>query len=109
MTVLVFWLLPLLAQADVDGLVAQLGDDSVIEREKAQKALVALGRPALPKLRAHLEQSRDEEVRARLQAIIRHLTQIRWQRNLVDALAAAKKEGKPLLIFSTIGEPDGYA
>ena len=99
----------LLLQDNVDGWVERLSDESAVERDKAQKELVELGRPALAQIRKHLETTRDAEVKARLEAVVAHLTKIRWERDVKASIDKARKMNKGLFVFSTIGEPDGYA
>lgn len=111
---LIALVLSIYAQSDetaqkVAALVVRLEDDSASERDKAQKELIALGRAAVPHIQKQLDGTRDPEVKARLQDVLSRLTRIQWERDLNAALARAKKAGKPLLVFSTIGEPDGYA
>jgi hypothetical protein len=106
--ILAFVLL-LCPQDKVEGLIERLSDESAVERDKAQKELMELGRPALTQIRKHLENTRDAEVKARLEAVVAYVTKIRWERDLKAALEKAKKENKGLFVFSTIGEPDGYA
>jgi transposase len=98
-----------LLQTDLGELVSRLEDESAAERDKAQKAILALGREALPGIRKHLEKTQDAEVRQRLQVILDYWTKIRWERDAAAALERAKQEGKLVMVFSTIGEPDGYA
>lgn len=97
------------AQDRVDGLVERLSDESAVERDRAQHELQELGRPALAAIRKHLESTKDAEVKARLTAVVAALTTIRWERDLKAAMDKAGKANKALLVFSTIGEPDGYA
>lgn len=109
MNIMILAFLLLLCQDNVDGLVERLSDESAVERDKAQKELMELGRTALPQIRKHLEATRDAEVKARLEAVVVHLTKIRWERDLKAAMEKANKGNKGLFVFSTIGEPDGYA
>ena len=66
-------LLSLLAPQDVDQLIKQLNDEEFQVREKATKALIEKGKPALPALRKALKNESSLEVKARLNAVIREI------------------------------------
>jgi len=101
--------LPALAQdTPVARLVDQLGSDEIDVRERAESELVKLGRPALAELRKSLAAAKDEP-KARLERVVRAITQPRWMTDTAAALAEAKRLDKPLLVFSTIGDLGGYA
>jgi len=53
--------------------IAQLGAESYLDREKAQKALIAMGKSIVPLLKKYLAETRDPEIRQRLQEIIKTL------------------------------------
>jgi len=56
----------------IEKLVAQLGAVSYLDREKAQKDLIAMGKSIVPLLRPHLK-NRDPEIRQRIQAVLEQL------------------------------------
>lgn len=56
----------------VEKLIAQLGAESYVDREKAQKELIAMGKSIAPILKKHLN-NRDPEIRQRLEEIIKTL------------------------------------
>lgn len=97
--------LALLLQQD---LIRQLGADDYATREEATAKLVEMGRAALPALREAAAAERDEEVRVRIQQIVRHLTELRWHSDLATALQAAREADRPLLVYSTIGALNGF-
>lgn len=94
---------------DLAPLVAQLGDRDFQTREKAHKALAAKGWPAVPRLQTALDEATEPEVADRLQRILAGITKLNWLVKPDDAVTAARKSGKPILVFSTIGDPDGFA
>ena len=53
--------------------IAQLGAESYLDREKAQKDLIAMGKSIVPLLKKYLAETRDPEIRQRLQEIIKAL------------------------------------
>ena len=53
--------------------VAQLGAESYLDREKAQEELIAMGKSIVPLLKKYLAETRDPEIRQRLQEIIKAL------------------------------------
>jgi hypothetical protein len=57
----------------IDELVALLGAESFVDRQRAVKELVEMARGILPLLREHLAKTRDPEVRQKLQDIIEAL------------------------------------
>ncbi len=61
--------------ADPDALIQQLRDGSPAEREQAAKALIDLGEPAAPKVKALLQETKDEGMRWRLETILQRLEQ----------------------------------
>lgn len=94
--------------AKVADLIRQLGADAYDARAAAEKALIDIGRPALPAVQAAAEDP-DPEVRQRIQVILAAITKPRWQRDVPSAIAEARQSHKPILVFSTIGEPDGWS
>ena len=94
----------------IDALVARLDDSAYATREDAHAKLVAIGAPALERLRTAERVATSLEVKRRLAAIIRSIASVRWRENdLQGALDRAKTDRKPLLVFSTIGGVKGYA
>ncbi len=87
--------------------LAALGAESIAARDEAEEALAAIGRPAVAAIRRALA-SADGDEKARLERVLKLLTEPRWKTDLDAALAAAKTESKPLLVFSTIGDLGGY-
>ena len=57
----------------IEKLVAQLGAESYVDREKAQKELIAMGKSIVPLLKKYLAETRDPEIRQRLEEIIKTL------------------------------------
>ncbi len=101
----------LLAVLPDDGLtetIRQLGDDAVEVRDAAVRTLQAKGRTIVPDLERALTEERDVEIRSRLAAVVKYLTQVRWHTDLASARAKAAAEKKPLLVFSTMGPLDGF-
>ncbi len=94
---------------DVARLIQQLGNDRFAERQAAELGLIRLGRDAVPQLRQTLATTEDAEVRARLRRAIERITTLRWHRDLPTAYAEARAYGKSVLVFSTIGESNGYS
>lgn len=97
--------LALILQQD---LIRRLGADDYAARESATAKLIDMGRAALPALREAAASTRDEEIRVRINQIIRHLTELRWHADLDSALRASREADKPLLIYSTIGALNGF-
>jgi hypothetical protein len=69
--------------------------------------LTAQGHEIVPHLRQALATSQNAEVRARLRRAIQRATTVQWLHDLPRAYAQARATGKAVLVFSTIGEPDG--
>jgi hypothetical protein len=93
---------------DPSRLIEQLGGDDIESRDRAEAALVKLGRPALATIEKALAGA-EGEAKARLQRVVAAITRPRWTTDLSRALATAKAEKKPLFVFSTVGDLDGYA
>ena len=77
--------------------------------EQAENSLRELDTPAVPLLRKELHAAASRETRRRLEAVIADLSRISWRRNLDEAIREATRTGKPILVFSTLGEVDGFA
>jgi hypothetical protein len=98
---------PMLSAADapqpdrdrVRQLVGQLGDRQFKVRALADAELRRLGTAAVPLIRKELAKAGNVEVRTRLERIVA---------SLAPALRDAGRVGKPVLVFSTIGEVDGF-
>ena len=90
-------------------MVEALGSHDYARRTGAQKELIKLGSEHVPALRGALAEAKDPEIRTRLQRIIRTLTTPNWLTDLAQARRQASRTGKPILVFSTIGAPDGYS
>lgn len=120
------WLLPLVGLAavlvgwsiapspaaepdDITSLVAKLGDRDYRTREQATKTLAAKGWEAVPAMEKALAAAEEPEVIVRLQRVIHGITRLDWHTKPDDAVAVAKKTGRPILIFSTIGDVNGFA
>ena len=95
--------------AQVASLVRSLDDDHFMMRERAENSLRELGTPAVPLLRKEVRAAVSLETRRRLEAVIADLSRISWRRNLDEAIREATQSGKPILVFSTLGEVDGFA
>jgi hypothetical protein len=97
------------AKDDIAPLVAQLGDHDYRTREKATRDLTAKGWDAVPAIEAALDKATEPEVAERLEKVLAAITKLEWFAKPDDATAAAAKTGRPILMFSTIGDPDGFA
>lgn len=95
--------------ARVRELVKQLDAQQFAVREQADKALREMGIDVVPLLRKALAEPAPLESRRRLERIIAHLTAPPWHRDVTTAVAAARKAKKPILVFSTMGEPSGFS
>src|SRR5688572_26487907 len=60
-------------QAQLDALVSQLSSDDWKSREKAQQELARFGADAAPRLEALLEGSKDPDLRARVEGILKQI------------------------------------
>lgn len=97
------------AQDSFETLIEKLGDSSIEVREDAELQLRKMGRTIVPDLRRIAEKHGDPEVRSRAAAVVQAITEIRWWTDVEGARKAAKAQGRPLLVFSTMGPLDGYA
>jgi hypothetical protein len=89
-------------------LVRQLDDDCYASRAEADRLLRQLDVTAVPLLRQELQTPTTLELRRRLERIIAHLSQLPWTDDMPAALRTAGRDGKPVLVFSTIGVPGGF-
>lgn len=89
--------------------VSELASQDFDTRERAELSLTGLEIDAVEQLNKALAAQTDEEVVARLKRVIFRLSHPRWLHELNAAKAEAQKTGRPILIFSTIGESDGFA
>ena len=94
---------------EIARLVADLGDRDYTTREKATKALAAKGWDAVDRLDKELATLSNPEAADRLRRVIAGITRLDWHTAPAAAVAAAKKAGKPVLTFSTIGGADGFS
>ena len=91
----------------VQALVRQLDDPRFSARQQAEHKLIALGIGVVPQLRQQLQTRPPLEVYRRLEGIIDELARIKWHHDLDEARRAASRTGKPILVLSTLGNPDG--
>lgn len=89
--------------------VSELASQDFDVRERAELSLTGLEIDVVEQLNKALAAQTDEEVVARLKRVIFRLSHPRWLHELNAAKAEAQKTGRPILIFSTIGESDGFA
>ena len=104
--------LPCLAGPDPEQLaqlVRDLGADSYEAREAAERALIDLGRDALEAVQAAATDGHDPEVRERAAHVVAAITRPRWRLDVAEAIAEARSTRKPILVFSTVGEPEGWS
>jgi len=94
---------PALVAADdrVEALVRQLGDDSWRDRQKAQDQLVQMGEKVRPRLGQLLNQTADEEIRTRVEAILRQLDENRVAGT--SMITIHMKAASPREVFAEIG------
>ncbi len=79
---------PAASNEQIAQLIRQLGADTFAERERAQKALEAIGEAALPALKEAAEKSQDIEIRRRASDLVR----------VIEAQIAARRLRSPALI-----------
>lgn len=101
-------LLYIAAAQDLGDWLDRLSDPEIEVRERAELEIRKMGKKVVPDLRKVAETHGDPEVRGRARALLRWFTQVRWRRDVAEALRAAAAERKPVFVFSTMGPPDGY-
>jgi hypothetical protein len=89
--------------------VGKLASDDFEIRQEAEKSLNGLTVDAVAQLKTLLAAQKDDEAISRLKRVIYKLSRPQWQRDLESAKTDAALLGRPILIFSTIGESDGFA
>jgi len=87
-------------------LIDALGGDDLELRETAEAELVRIGRPAMAVVRKALGTAQGES-KARLERVVKLLSEPRWMTDVAKAREVAAKEKKPLLVFTSIGDLDG--
>jgi hypothetical protein len=97
------------ADAEFAPLIAKLGDRDYRTREQATRDLTAKGWAAVPAIEKALANATVPEVAERLQKVLDGIARLNWFSKADAAIAAAGKSGRPILMFSTIGDPDGFA
>lgn len=90
-------------------LVQQLGSQAFADRQAAQRRLEVLGTKAVASLLRLQLETTDPEIRWRLAQAIRANSRPRWVTDIDNASRLAKRQGKLLMVFSTIGEIDGFS
>lgn len=93
----------------VQSLVRQLDDPRFEARQQADEELRQLGIAAVPHLQAELKKHPPLEVARRLEGILHHLGKLAWHKEQDAAFIEARRSGKPVLVFSTIGEVNGFS
>src|SRR5262249_21735318 len=73
-----------LDEKTIRALIAQLGDDSFVKREQAQKGLAAIGHPALDLLRQAAKEGTDLETRERAAKLVQDIGQVLFRAVLKD-------------------------
>ena len=94
--------------AEVALLVEQLGARSFRQREAAQQQLLGCGQNAIALLRKAARESDNLERSRRAKQALAMLAKPRWT-TLKRGFPLARKQGKLLLVFSTVGEIDGFS
>lgn len=95
--------------ARLTALVEQLGSPTFSERESAQGQLQEFGSRSVPILRQLQSESNDPETQWRLAMVIRANSRPRWQTDIETAGYQSVRTGKLIMVFSTIGEIDGFS
>jgi hypothetical protein len=90
-------------------LVRQLDDQRFASRLQADQELRGLGIAVVPLLQKELDAKHPLEVSRRLESIVTELSRIPWKTETSVAQEEAGRTGKPILVFSTIGDVDGFA
>ncbi|MBY0527670.1 MAG: thioredoxin family protein [Gemmataceae bacterium] len=93
----------------VSALVKQLDDNRFAVRHEADRELRSIGVAVVPLLKKEMETRPPLEVYKRLESIVTDLSSIPWKTDLAQAREEAKRAGKPILVFSTIGDVGGFA
>ena len=97
----------------IDQLVKGLNSSNYADRESAQEELVAMGSSVLPQLKKIIEQPIEAEVKHRLMAVVKGLSEVNWRKfqetTIAAALTEAEQQSKLIFVFSTIGEVDGFS
>jgi hypothetical protein len=93
----------------VRGLVERLDDNRFEVRTEADRELRSLGVAVVPLLKKEMERRPALEVYRRLENIVTELSSIPWKTSISVAQEEATRTGKPILVFSTIGDVDGFA
>lgn len=93
----------------VRALVRRLDDPRFAQRRDADAALRQLGIGVVPQLRQELQKRPPLEVARRIENIVNELAQLKWRADLPEALRDARRSGKPVLVFSTVGPADGLS
>lgn len=98
-----------LSSESISKLIERLGSDSYLEREIAQEQLRQAGAVAVESLRAARNKTTDPELIWRLDLAIDNLLRPRWFVDVQSAQMEARRTGKLLMVFSTIGEINGFS
>ena len=93
----------------VRALVQKLDDDAFAVRRQAEEELRQMGIAVVPLLKKELVAGLTLEARRRAEGVIQELSSLRWQVDLGAAFDEGKRTNRPVLVFSTIGELDGFA
>jgi|SRR5262245_60354945 len=88
--------------------VRELGNDRYAVRAPADAALRRQSVLVVPELETQLASLDRLEHRRRLESIIAELRRLPWHIDLASAMAEARSSGKPLLVFSTVGNVSGF-
>ncbi|HEY1338846.1 MAG TPA: hypothetical protein VGF59_15125 [Bryobacteraceae bacterium] len=99
------WSEPATEADEIDRLVRQMGSDSFAERQKASKALEAIGEPALATLRKAARDS-DAEIRRRATELVRTIEARRAAQGRARALAVVRRrDGRCEIDKDSPGKP----
>jgi len=91
----------------VRSLIAQLDDTRFCTRELAERSLRQFGPQVMKYIKQEIPTA-SLEARKRLERIAKDLCRLDWLNDLQTARARAWKEGKLILVFSTVGDIDGF-
>ena len=89
--------------------VADLGSEEFAVREAAHKELLKLGSGWKSSLEQAIAGATDAEFLMRLRDVLSRCGRPAWRTDLEGALETAKRENRPILILSTVGDLDGYS